>query len=135
MCACACQHLIVGQGHGVGAGTPVTAEVADHVARIMGALSTPSRVRILSCLRKGPCTVGELTEAVEMTQPAVSHQLRILRDLGLVIGSRDHRHVVYDLFDPHVAMLLDEALRHVEHLRMAGAGPLGPFPPEVEEER
>ncbi|MBA2323545.1 MAG: winged helix-turn-helix transcriptional regulator [Pseudonocardiales bacterium] len=86
----------------------------------MGALSTPSRVLILGCLRQGPHTVGELTEAVQMAQPAVSHQLRVLRDLGLVVGTRNRRHIVYDLFDSHVATLLDEALRHIEH-RMAAA--------------
>lgn len=85
----------------------------------MSALATASRVRILSCLREGPRSVGELTDAVAMTQPAVSHQLRILRDLGLVVGRRNRRHTTYALFDPHVARLLDEALRHVEHLRGA----------------
>jgi DNA-binding transcriptional ArsR family regulator len=86
------------------------------VARLMSALATASRVRILAHLRQTPCSVGELTEAVEMAQPAVSHQLRILRDLGLVIGSRDGRNTVYTLHDTHVATLLDEALRHIEHL-------------------
>ncbi len=61
--------------------------------------------------------MGALTEAVEMEQPAVSHQLRILRDLGLVQGRRNGRHVTYALYDSHVASLLDEALRHIEHLR------------------
>lgn len=83
----------------------------------MGALATPSRVRMLGHLRQGPATVGGIVEAVQMAQPAVSHQLRILRDLGLVVGTRQGRHTVYALFDPHVAMLLDEALRHIEHLQ------------------
>ncbi len=78
-------------------------------------------MRILGCLREGSATVSELTAAVGMEQPAVSHQLRILRDLDLVKGSRNGRHTVYDLRDHHVAMLLDEALRHIEHLRQGGA--------------
>jgi DNA-binding transcriptional ArsR family regulator len=117
----------MGFAHGVSSSTPVTADDARHVARVMGALATPSRVRILARLREGPCTVGELTEAVEMEQPAVSHQLRILRDLGLVQGSRTGRHVIYGLYDSHVASLLDEALRHIEHLR-AGASDASPAP-------
>ena len=117
----------MGFAHGVTSNTPVSAEDARHVARVMSALATPSRVRILGRLREGPCTVGELTLAVGMEQPAVSHQLRILRDLGLVLGSRAGRHVIYGLYDPHVASLLDEALRHIEHLR-AGAGDT-PHPP------
>jgi len=111
----------MGQAHDVTSSTPVSADDARHVAHVMGALATPSRVRILARLRAGRCTVGELTEAVEMEQPAVSHQLRILRDLGLVQGSRSGRHVNYGLFDSHVASLLDEALRHIEHLRAGAA--------------
>jgi ArsR family transcriptional regulator, nickel/cobalt-responsive transcriptional repressor len=110
----------MGFAHGVHAGKPVNADDARHVARVMSALATASRVRILGRLRASPCTVGELALAVEMEQPAVSHQLRVLRDLGLVLGSRSGRHVIYGLYDSHVAALLDEALRHVEHLR-AGA--------------
>lgn len=112
---------MMGQAHGVTSTTRVDADTAAYVARVMRALGTPSRVRILGRLREGPATVSELTAAVEMEQPAVSHQLRILRDLDLVKGSRDGRHTVYDLCDHHVAMLLDEALRHVEHLRLGTA--------------
>ena len=111
----------MGHAHGVTSSTPVSAQDAQRVARFMGALATPSRVRILGRLREGPCSVGDLAGAVEMEQPAVSHQLRILRDLGLVQGSRDGRHVIYGLYDSHVASLLDEALRHIEHLRAGAA--------------
>lgn len=111
------------EAHGVTSSTPVSAEDARHVARVMSALATPSRVRILGHLRERESTVGDLAVAVEMEQPAVSHQLRILRDLGLVLGSRKGRHVIYGLYDPHVATLLDEALRHIEHLRAGAADP------------
>ena len=94
------------------------ASAAATVAATMQALATPSRVRILGCLRSGPLSVGELAEAVEMAPSAVSHQLRVLRHLGFVVGRRDGRHVVYDLHDDHVAHLLDEAISHVEHVRL-----------------
>lgn len=109
----------MGQVHGITAATPVTAETAERVARVMAALATPSRVRILARLRDGQCSVSELTDALDMAQPAVSHQLRVLRDLGLVVGSRSGRNVIYGLYDPHVASLLDEALRHIAHLHDA----------------
>lgn len=109
----------MGQAHGVTSSTPVTAERAEHIARVMAGLGAASRVRILGRLREAPCTVGELMVAVEMAQPAVSHQLRILRDLGLVVGKRDGRYTSYSLHDSHVAMLLDESLRHIDHLRAA----------------
>jgi DNA-binding transcriptional ArsR family regulator len=101
---------------------PVSQVAAAEVARLMGALSTASRVRILARLREGPCTVGELSTTVEMEQPAVSHQLRVLRDLGLVVGTRSGRHVVYDLFDSHIASVLNEALRHIEHVHTEEVG-------------
>ncbi|MBM7369489.1 DNA-binding transcriptional ArsR family regulator [Gordonia hydrophobica] len=53
-----------------------------------------------------------------MEQSAVSHQLRVLRSLGLVRGERSGRTVVYRLFDHHVATLLKEATYHVEHWRL-----------------
>jgi ArsR family transcriptional regulator, nickel/cobalt-responsive transcriptional repressor len=95
---------------------------AAAVAHTMQALATASRVRILGRLRGGAMTVGELAEAVAMEPSAVSHQLRVLRHLGFVVGQRDGRHVVYDLHDDHVAHLLDEAVGHVEHVQLGLAG-------------
>ena len=60
----------------------------------------------------------ELAAATGMEQSAVSHQLRMLRHLGLVAGQRAGRSVVYALYDSHVAMLLDEAVYHAGHLRL-----------------
>ena len=96
----------------------VDAATARQVAETMQALATPSRVRILARLREGACTVNELAWSVEMEGSAVSHQLRVLRHLGLVVGERSGRSVVYALHDSHVADLLDQAVFHVEHLRL-----------------
>lgn len=96
----------------------VSASTARSVAETMQALATPSRVRILSRLGAGACSVGELARAIEMTQPAVSQQLRVLRHLGLVVGERDGRQVIYALHDDHVRALLTEAVSHTEHLRL-----------------
>ena len=106
--------------HGVSAETPLTGEDAEQIARLMSALATASRVRILAHLRQRPCPVSALAGAVQMAQPAVSHQLRILRDLGLVVGRREGRNTVYALHDSHVARLLDEALRHIQHTARKG---------------
>lgn len=90
----------------------------------MQALATPSRVRILGRLREGPCPVTELAEAVAMEPSAVSHQLRLLRHLGLVVGERRGRRVVYALHDSHVADLLEQAVFHVEHVRLGYTEPV-----------
>jgi ArsR family transcriptional regulator, nickel/cobalt-responsive transcriptional repressor len=91
---------------------------AAKVATTFQALATPSRLLILSRLREGPLAATELAAAVGMEQSACSHQLRLLRNLGLVTGTRSGRSVVYTLYDNHVAELLDQALHHVEHLRL-----------------
>jgi DNA-binding transcriptional ArsR family regulator len=115
--------------HGVHGRSPKPAHIdgptADAVAVTMQALATPSRVRILGRLREGDCSVGELADAVEMETSAVSHQLRMLRQLGLVVGQRTGRQVIYGLYDDHVAALLDEAVFHTEHLRLAASQLLG----------
>lgn len=97
---------------------PLDPETAATVAETLQALTSPNRLLILTQLRQGPRAVTDLAEAVGMEQPAVSHQLRLLRTLGLVTGERNGRHVVYRLHDAHVAALLDEAIYHIEHLRL-----------------
>lgn len=96
----------------------IDARTATTVAQTMQALATPSRVRILGRLADGDSSVGALAEAVGMEQSAVSHQLRLLRHLGLVVGERVGRQVIYALHDDHVRVLLDEAVAHVEHLEL-----------------
>ncbi|MFD5898580.1 ArsR/SmtB family transcription factor [Streptomyces sp. NPDC060366] len=91
---------------------------ANDVAATLQALATPSRLYILARLQEGPCAVGDLAEAVGMEASACSHQLRLLRNLGLVTGERRGRSIVYALYDNHVAELLEQALFHVEHLRL-----------------
>lgn|SRR6185312_15396580 len=91
---------------------------AAAVAETLQALATPSRLLILVRLRRGACSVTELSRQIGMEQSAVSHQLRLLRHLGLVTGTRQGKNTVYALYDNHVAALLDEAVYHSEHLRL-----------------
>jgi DNA-binding transcriptional ArsR family regulator len=109
-------------GHGVeGRDRPAArldADTATHVATMLQALAAPSRLLILTELHQGPRPVTELAAAVGMEQSAVSHQLRLLRNLGLVTGTRTGRSIVYSLYDNHVAELLDQAIYHSEHLRL-----------------
>jgi len=106
-------------GHGIEPDLAfVSAGTARSVAETMQALATPSRVRILSRLAAGPCSVGDLASDVAMGQSAVSQQLRVLRHLGLVVGERDGRNVIYALHDDHVRALLTEAVSHAEHVRL-----------------
>ena len=105
--------------HGSDGSTPtgeIDLELARAVAERMHVLATPSRVQIIARLKQGACSVTELAAAVGMEASAVSHQLRQLRHLGLVVGDRRGKHVVYALHDPHVGELLDQAIFHLEHV-------------------
>lgn len=99
---------------------PLSATDAERLAKIMQALASPVRLRILSALRSQPSTVTELGEQLEVGQTTVSNHLRLLRHLSLVTGNRDGRHIHYALFDDHVTELLDEAIGHLEHLPRGG---------------
>lgn len=91
---------------------------AKSVATTLQALATPSRLLILATLQTGSATVSELAEAIGMEQSAVSHQLRLLRNLGLVDSERSGRNISYSLYDDHVAELIEQSIYHAEHVRM-----------------
>lgn len=80
---------------------------------------------ILTELRQGSRSVTDLADAIGLEQSLVSHQLRLLRNLGLVTGTRSGRSIVYSLYDNHVAQLLDEAVYHSDHLRLGLADRAG----------
>lgn len=95
-------------------------EMEQAVAQTSQAFATPSRIRILIRLWQGAASVSVLANEVGMAQSAVSHQLRILKNLRLVRARRQGREVVYSLGDDHVAIMLNEAIYHVEHVRLEG---------------
>jgi ArsR family transcriptional regulator, nickel/cobalt-responsive transcriptional repressor len=92
---------------------------AVQIAETMGVLSTPSRVRLLAHLRRRSSPVTELAHATDMTPSAASQQLRVLRQLGLVTTRRRGKQIIYTLHDSHVVALLDEAIGHNEHRKLA----------------
>jgi DNA-binding transcriptional ArsR family regulator len=72
-----------------GPGTPVmSAAAAADLAGTFKALADPTRVAIVNRLATGECCVCDLTAAFDLSQPTVSHHLRILRDAGLVEAER-----------------------------------------------
>jgi len=87
---------------------------AAHVAELFGAFSDTSRVRIISVLAVGEQNVGALADTVGLSQSAVSHHMRALRQLRLVQTRKNGRQVFYTL-DAHVAALFQSGLDHVRH--------------------
>ncbi|GHK04312.1 transcriptional regulator [Streptomyces sp. Y2F8-2] len=130
-------HVHMGHGAAPPAGSVprghLDAASAAKVATTLQALATPSRLLILARLRQGPLPATELATEVGMEQSACSHQLRLLRNLGLVVGTRKGRSVVYSLYDNHVAELLDQAVYHVEHLRLGLSDTVAHAEPERDE--
>ena len=90
-------------------------QTSSHLADLFSALSDPTRLRIISVLMDGELNVGELAGQLEMTESAVSHQLRGLRFMHLVRSRKNGRQVYYTLDDDHVARLYRLGLEHVEH--------------------
>jgi DNA-binding transcriptional ArsR family regulator len=86
-----------------------------HLADLFSALSDPTRLRIISVLLEGEMNVGEIASQLEMSESAVSHQLRGLRQLRLVRSRKDGRQVYYALDDDHVEKLYRLGLDHVGH--------------------
>ncbi len=78
------------------------------LAETFQALGDASRIQIVWALSKGELCVGEIAELVKMSQPAVSHHLRTLRNLHLVKVIRDGRTCFYSLDDEHIERLLQE---------------------------
>ncbi|MGD9099144.1 MAG: metalloregulator ArsR/SmtB family transcription factor [Anaerolineae bacterium] len=88
---------------------------ATQVAQLFKALSDPTRVRIISALAHTELCVYDLAATLGMSQSAVSHQLRWLRELHLVRYRKTGRHVYYQLDDEHVFELFRCGLEHVAH--------------------
>lgn len=100
--------------------------VDERIAALMGALSSSTRLRALfALLEAGELPVGELAKLVKMSESATSHQLRVLRDLGLVARRREGRRNFYSLADDHLGVLLKESLYHVDHARLYADGSAG----------
>jgi ArsR family transcriptional regulator len=88
---------------------------AIQLAELFSALSDASRVRIIALLLEGEMGVGALAEKLHMTESAVSHQLRGLRQMHLVRTRKTGRQVFYSLDDDHVTRLFSLGLDHIQH--------------------
>ena len=86
-----------------------------HLADLFSALSDPTRLAIISALLEREMSVGEIAGGIGMSESAVSHQLRGLRQMRLIRPRKAGRQVFYCLDDDHVARLFQMGLEHVIH--------------------
>jgi ArsR family transcriptional regulator len=94
---------------------PIDERTSILLADVFTALSDPSRLSIISVLLEREMSVGEIAAAINLSESAVSHQLRGLRHMHLVRPRKQGRQVFYCLDDDHVARLFRTGLDHVLH--------------------
>ena len=88
-------------------------EILYDLADLFRIFSDSTRIRILNALEEGERSVGDLCGLTGMTQSAVSHQLRVLKDSRLVRFRREGKNVLYALADEHVRTILETGLEHL----------------------
>lgn len=87
-------------------------DIVYSATQIFDALSDFTRFQILGQLALGPKSVSDLQEVCRVSQSAISHQLRLLRDRGLVAARREGQRMIYSLADEHVSDLIAIGLSH-----------------------
>lgn len=88
--------------------------LVDEAVILLKGFADPTRFKLLLLLRQGEVCVHQLVDILEMSQSAVSHQLRVLRSARLVSYKKRGRHVFYRLADEHVRTMLESTLSHSE---------------------
>ena len=87
---------------------------AAHVAELFRSFSDTSRVRILSVIIDQELNTSKLAELLGLTESAVSHHLRGLRQMRIVRARREGKEVYYSVIDPHIVELFRQGVRHVQ---------------------
>ena len=105
----------------------LTGQSLQSVAEVFKLLGDPTRVRLLDALSHGERCVCDLATLVELSESAVSHQLRLLRTARLVRVRRVGRLAFYNLDDHHVIGLLHDTRKHVEEPSSARLRPSAPY--------
>lgn len=94
---------------------PIAEKFVQPMADTFKVLGDPTRIRILALLAEGEACVTNIADSLDMTQSAISHQLRLLRHAGLVKFTKTGKEVFYSLDDQHVLTLFAQALDHIKH--------------------
>ena len=88
-------------------------ETMENIAELFKAFGDPTRVQILSQLVEQELCVSDISQALELSQSATSHQLRILKQMHLIKFRREGKNILYSLADDHVRTILQMGLEHV----------------------
>ncbi len=88
-------------------------QTMEDIAELFKGFADATRVHILSLLSQRELCVTDIAEAVELSQSAISHQLRILKQMHLIKYRREGKNILYSLADDHVKIILQTGLEHV----------------------
>ena len=88
-------------------------DTLEAIAELFKGFADPTRVHILSLLVDRELCVTDIAEAVELSQSAISHQLRILKQMHLIKFRREGKNILYSLADDHVLTILQMGLEHI----------------------
>ena len=88
-------------------------ETMEAIAELFKGFADTTRVQILSLLARQELCVTEIAEKVEISQSAISHQLRLLKQMHLIKFRREGKNILYSLADDHVHTILEMGLEHV----------------------
>ena len=88
-------------------------EIMESIAELFKGFCDPTRVHILSLLQEEELCVTDIAERVALSQSAISHQLRLLKQMHLIKFRREGKNVLYSLADDHVRTILQMGLEHV----------------------
>ena len=88
-------------------------DTLEQIAELFKGFADPTRVHILSLLQQQELCVGDIAEAVALSQSAISHQLRLLKQMHLIKYRREGKNILYSLADDHVRTILEMGLEHV----------------------
>ncbi len=92
-------------------------EMTYYISDLFKVFGDSTRIKILYVLLENEVCVSDLCVTLNMTQSAISHQLRVLRQNGLVKFRKEGKTVFYSLDDDHVATLLSQGLKHIKHIK------------------
>lgn len=88
-------------------------ETLEHIAELFKGFADPTRVHILCLLMaEGELCVTDIAQRVDLSQSAISHQLRLLKQMHLIQFRREGKNIHYSLADDHVKTILQMGLEH-----------------------
>jgi len=93
---------------------PLNEHTAAHVAELFRSFSDTSRVRILSTILEQELNTSKIAEVLGLSESAVSHHLRGLRQMRIVQARRDGKEVFYSVVDTHIIALFQQGIRHIQ---------------------